>query len=174
MSEEGEMDFPVILEIVPSTSLNNINILLHTDSSQISHEDAQTIMKDFIDTVIHTIRYPLTRISDGKGKDDLPSIALIARENMVKDSVHTEASSTLTNGHVNLTDEENLVRDVMSELSKYEPQAIRHDTTIFQLGLDSINAVQISRMLKDKGYAVSAADILEVSFYYKIFEADTK
>ncbi|PCH07943.1 AMP-dependent synthetase/ligase [Penicillium occitanis (nom. inval.)] len=161
VSEEGEMDFPVILEIVPSTSLNNITILLHTDSSQISHENAQAIMKDFIDTVIHTIRYPLARISDGKGKDDLPSIALIARENIVKDSIHTEASSTLTNGHINLTDEENLVRDVMSELSKYEPQAIRRDTTIFQLGLDSINAVQISRMLKDKGFAVSAADILE-------------
>lgn len=168
VSEAGEMDFPIILEIVPSTSLNNINILLHTDSSQISHEDAQSIMKDFIDTVTHTIRYPLARISDGKGKDALPSIALTARGNIVKDSTHTEASSTLTNGYVNLTDEENLVRDFMSELSKYEPQAIRHDTTIFQLGLDSINTVQISRMLKDKGYAVSAADILEVRFIIMI------
>lgn len=168
VSEEGEMDFPVIVEIVPSTSLNNISILLHTDSSQISHGDAQVIMKNFIDTVIHTIRYPLARISDGKEKDNLPSIALISRKDMAKDSIHTEASSTLTNGHVNLTDEENLVRDVMSELSKYEPQAIRRDTTIFQLGLDSINAVQISRMLKDKGYAVSAADILEVRFIIMI------
>ncbi|EEA25907.1 nonribosomal siderophore peptide synthase, putative [Talaromyces marneffei ATCC 18224] len=161
MSEEGEMDFPVILEIVPSTALNNISILLHTDSSRVSHEDAQAIMKDFVDTVVHTIKYPLARMSDGKRKDNLPSIAWIAREYMAKDSIHTEASSTLTNGHANLTDEENLVRDVMSELSKYESQAIRYDTTIFQLGLDSINAVQISRMLKDKGYAVSAADILE-------------
>jgi aryl carrier-like protein len=168
VSEEGEMDFPVIIEIVPSTALNNICILLHTDSSQVSQKDAQAIMKDFIDTVIHTIRYPLARSFDDKGKDDLPSIALIARKNMAKDTIHTEASSTLTNGHVNLTDEENLVRDVMSELSKYEPQAIKHDTTIFQLGLDSINAVQISRMLKDKGYAVSTADILEVSFFFLI------
>lgn len=164
MSEEGEMDFPVILEIVPSTALNNISILLHTDSSRVSHEDAQAIMKDFVDTVVHTIKYPLARMPDGKRKDNLPSIAWIAREYMAKDSIHTEASSTLTNGHANLTDEENLVRDVMSELSKYESQAIRYDTTIFQLGLDSINAVQISRMLKDKGYAVSAADILEVRF----------
>jgi aryl carrier-like protein len=164
VSEEGEMDFPVILEIVPSTALNNITILLHTESSQVSQEDAQVIMKDFIDTVIHTIRYPLARKFDGKGEDKFPSIALIAREYMANHSIHTEAASTLTSGHVNLTDEENLVRDVISELSKYEPQTIKHDTTIFQLGLDSINAVQISRMLKDKGYAVSAADILEVRF----------
>lgn len=172
VSEEGEMDFPVVLEIVPSTSLDNVSILLHTDSSQISHEDAQSIMKDFINTVIHTIRHPLARIPDGKVKDDLPSIALIARENLVKASVPTEASSTLTNGHAELTTEENLVRDVMSDLSKYEPQAIRHDTTIFQLGLDSINAVQISRMLKDKGHVVSVADILEVSSFDNTLEVD--
>lgn len=174
VSEEGEMDFPVILEIVPSTSLNNILILLHTDTSRVSHEDAQVIMKDFIDTVIHKINYPLARASDGKGKDKLPSIALIARENLTKNSNHTQASSTLTNGHVGLTDKETLVAEVMSELSKYEPQTIRHDTTIFQLGLDSINAVQISRILKERGYAISAAEILEVSCYDNIFEADTK
>ncbi|RAO71210.1 uncharacterized protein BHQ10_007222 [Talaromyces amestolkiae] len=161
VSEEGEMDFPVILEIVPSTSLDTISILLHTDTAQVSHEDAQVIMKDFIDTVIHTIDYPLARTSEGTGNHGLPSIALMARENLVNDSIHTQASSTLTKGYVELTDKENLVREVMSELSRYEPQTIRHDTTIFQLGLDSINAVQISRMLKDKGYAVSAADILE-------------
>lgn len=174
VSEEGEMDFPVILEIVPSTTLNKIFILLHTDTTQVSHEDAQVIMKAFIDTVIHTVDYPHARASDGTGNYKLPSIALIAKENLVNDSVHKKASSALTNGHMELTDEENLVREVMSELSKYEPQAIRHDTTIFQLGLDSINAVQISRMLKDKGYAVSAANILEVSYQYNLFEADTK
>ncbi|EED21789.1 nonribosomal siderophore peptide synthase SidC [Talaromyces stipitatus ATCC 10500] len=161
VSEEGEMDFPVILEIVPSTTSNSVSILLHTDSSLVSHADSQIILKDFIDTVMHTIRYPWARSFEGKGEGHLPSIAQVAREYMVKESKYTEASSTLTNGHENLSDDEHLVRNVMSELSKYDPQAIRHDTTIFQLGLDSINAVQISRMLRDKGYTVSAADILE-------------
>jgi aryl carrier-like protein len=36
------------------------------------------------------------------------------------------------------------------------------DTTIFQLGLDSINAVQISAKLRGLGYKVSSGEILEV------------
>lgn len=162
VSEEGVMDFPVILEIIPSTRKNSISILLHTDSCQIPSADARAIAKDFVDLIVHTITYPLTRIVNEKVEDDVPSIVRIAREYRATDSAAKNPTSESIVETSTLSHEESVVRDVMSDLSKYDPQAIRHDTTIFQLGLDSINAVQISRILKDKGYSVSAAEILEV------------
>ncbi|OKL60449.1 hypothetical protein UA08_04403 [Talaromyces atroroseus] len=165
VSEEGEMDFPIILEVIPSTRLNNISIHLHTDASQVPSADARMIVDDFIDLVFHTIKYPLTRgldklFSQG-GK--LPSVVRIAKELRIMDSTteNVTSPSHVMAGILELSGEETLVRDVMSVLSKYEQGTIKRETTIFQLGLDSINAVQISRILKDKGYAVSAADILE-------------
>jgi ferricrocin synthase len=174
VSEEGEMDFPIILEVTPSTRLNNISISLHTDASQVPSAEARTIVNDFVELVTHTVKYPLTRSLDEKviGEGKLPSVAQVAREFRATDSTTKDAtsSSQAVTEKLELSDEETLVREVMSVLSKYEPDAIKHDTTIFQLGLDSINAVQISRILKDKGYAVSAADILEVSFHKETYD----
>jgi aryl carrier-like protein len=61
------------------------------------------------------------------------------------------------------SEEELKVRDIVSRLSGCDPQIIRHDTTIFQLGLDSINAIQLSALLRDAGFSATAANILEVS-----------
>lgn len=56
------------------------------------------------------------------------------------------------------------IRDLLSAMSKVDKKRISMDTTIFALGLDSINAIQIAGRFRKVGYEISAADILEVSF----------
>ncbi|KAK8170688.1 hypothetical protein BC567DRAFT_164251 [Phyllosticta citribraziliensis] len=53
------------------------------------------------------------------------------------------------------------VRAAFSKLSNAPVTNISLHTTIYQLGLDSISAVQIAAVLRKKGFKVTAADVLE-------------
>lgn len=57
---------------------------------------------------------------------------------------------------------EKTIRSVLSRISTTHEDRISRNTTIFQLGLDSINAVQVAAMLREAGFPnVTATDILE-------------
>ena len=58
------------------------------------------------------------------------------------------------------SDTETKIRTVLSQLSSVSPHTIGKRTTIFQLGLDSINAVQVAGLLRKMGLSVSATDVL--------------
>ncbi|EOA83000.1 uncharacterized protein SETTUDRAFT_141443 [Exserohilum turcica Et28A] len=53
------------------------------------------------------------------------------------------------------------VRDVLAHLSRTPTSDISPTTSIYQLGLDSISAVQIASALRSQGYTVKATDILK-------------
>ena len=66
------------------------------------------------------------------------------------------------------TNDEGHVRDVLSILSSVDAKAITKSTSIFHLGLDSINAVQVASMLRVKGFIISTSDIVEYQTPKKI------
>ncbi|KAK6528913.1 hypothetical protein TWF694_004142 [Orbilia ellipsospora] len=53
------------------------------------------------------------------------------------------------------------IRDIFAEISNSNPETIGVDTTIYQLGLDSISALAVSRSLKAIGVNASVLDIIE-------------
>ena len=57
--------------------------------------------------------------------------------------------------------EENLVRQTFAHFSTVPEKKIGLTQSIFQLGLDSINAIQISHVLRARGYHVSAQTVLQ-------------
>ncbi|KAI7781044.1 hypothetical protein LA080_015278 [Diaporthe eres] len=60
------------------------------------------------------------------------------------------------------SDSEKTVRGVLSDISKSKAASISRHMTIFQLGLDSINAVQVAALLRKAGYpGATATDVLE-------------
>ncbi|KAF9697365.1 hypothetical protein EKO04_005054 [Ascochyta lentis] len=77
-----------------------------------------------------------------------------------------QAASTISpmlNGfsdHHKWTDVELVVRDVLSQLSKVSVNSIHPETSIYQLGLDSISAVQIAAALQKRGLHASASDVM--------------
>lgn len=52
------------------------------------------------------------------------------------------------------------IRGVLSTLSSCPPSRIRRHTTIYQLGLDSISAVQIASLLRKQGLNLAASDVI--------------
>lgn len=61
----------------------------------------------------------------------------------------------------NWSDVESRIRTVLAKLSSVPERKIRRTTTIYQLGLDSINAVQIASLLRKQGMPMSASDVVE-------------
>jgi amino acid adenylation domain-containing protein len=64
-------------------------------------------------------------------------------------------------GEETWSDVELRIRTVLAKLSSVPERKIRRTTTIYQLGLDSISAVQIASLLRKQGLAISASDVVE-------------
>ncbi|KAF2828780.1 nonribosomal peptide synthetase-like protein 2 [Ophiobolus disseminans] len=63
--------------------------------------------------------------------------------------------------HYQWTEVESRVRDVFARLSSFSLENISPTTTIYQLGLDSISAVQIATALRRESYNVHASDVMK-------------
>ena len=53
------------------------------------------------------------------------------------------------------------IRDVLVSFSPVSIDRISRRTTIYQLGLDSISAVQVASVLRKQGHLVSASDVID-------------
>jgi len=157
--DSGDMDFPLILEMVPSARDNIVTFKLH---HKILDDDvAFQILRNYTEILLHTIQYPQGRALDfALIANDLPQLQ--AQDNaltingVVGDGLHGPKDSPTV-----WSPSETRVREILAELAVTELSRIAKDTTIFRLGLDSINAVQLASRLRKQGYKISAADILE-------------
>ncbi|KAJ5170685.1 uncharacterized protein N7500_003468 [Penicillium coprophilum] len=160
LQDEGNMGFPLICEIVPDESADNIRVCLHFQVSHISQAVAETIARDVVAIVRHIIQYPSGQASDKRllGND----IPQVFRQKVSKttNAVHF---STRSGPNRQLSYQEEIVRRILCEFSDFSSENVSHKTTIFQLGLDSINAVQVSAKLRGLGYKISSSDILEAA-----------
>ncbi|EEY23903.1 conserved hypothetical protein [Verticillium alfalfae VaMs.102] len=104
-------------------------------------------------------------------KDDLPedirsSIANASHESPQNnlDQQESGVSGTIHSATVHeepWSELEKIVRDILSKLSGVPLSQIGLQTTIFQLGLDSINAVQIAALLRNQNHTVSTFDVVD-------------
>lgn len=73
----------------------------------------------------------------------------------------TETTPSTPSGTETWTAMESSVRGVLTALSPGTANRIRRQTTIYQLGFDSISAVQIASMLRKFGHQIVASDVIE-------------
>lgn len=173
LQDEGSMDFPIICEVTPNDITDTVQLSLHYDESLISSKDVCTISKEYVDTIHRILQFPSARVADGRTlSQNLPCFVdkLTLSENPVDKTEKDHLSLNRTESQYDIASEISHVRDILSSLSKVDPYDIAPTTTIFQLGLDSINAIQVSRRLKGFGYGISAADIIEVKSVHSNFE----
>lgn len=160
LQDEGNMGFPLICEIIPDENENNISICLHFHTSFLTQSVAESLAHGFLALVEHTVQYPLAQASD-KGSE---SITQIFKKGKIQTHVSTQQTSDMLQRARPWSDQEETLRDIVSDFAGINMEAVSLHTTIFQLGLDSIHAVQISGRLRKLGYKIPAGDILEVSF----------
>ncbi|KGO65084.1 AMP-dependent synthetase/ligase [Penicillium expansum] len=160
LQDEGNMGFPLICEIIPNEPANNIQICLHFQVSHISQAVAENIARDFVTLVGHIIQYPSAQASDKRLLGtDIPRIF----EQKVPKMPNSVQFLTRSHQKRSWSYQEEIVRDLLCNFSDVDSDNVLQDTTIFQLGLDSINAVQVSAKLRGLGYKISSGDILEAA-----------
>lgn len=153
------MGFPLICEIIPDESADNIQICLHFQVSYISQAVAENIARDFVALVGHITQYPSAQASDKRLLGiDIPRVF----EQKVSSTPNPVQFLTKFRQKRPWSYQEEIVRDILCKFSDVDWNNVFQDTTIFQLGLDSINAVQVSAKLRGLGYKISSGDILEV------------
>ncbi|KAJ5918982.1 hypothetical protein N7466_009925 [Penicillium verhagenii] len=165
LQDEGNMGFPLICEIVPDDKQNNISVCLHFNTAFLTANVATSLAQGFLALVEHTVQFPSAQASD-KGSIGA-SIAQIfeTRQDWKEVRKHTsfQSSSKKTQMTRPWSAQEETLRIIVCDFAGIDKEVVTLHTTIFQLGLDSIHAVQISGKLRKLGYKISAGDILEAA-----------
>ncbi|KAH7078060.1 hypothetical protein BKA63DRAFT_410193 [Paraphoma chrysanthemicola] len=93
------------------------------------------------------------------GKIDKKTLTELFQRSL-EETEETDLSSHQDESH-NWTQTESHIREILAQLSRTAVQEVSPTTTIYQLGLDSISAVQIAATLRRRGYELSSADIMK-------------
>jgi ferricrocin synthase len=160
--EEGDMDFPgVIIEIVSDTSNSQLMFKLHVQSANIDSSTAHQILRNYDAILQDTVQYPQGQASD------FASIAAELPALRVRSPISWKTPSpepvVETNCDEQFTALELNIRQLFSQFSGIDIAKIERETTIFELGLDSLNVVQIASELRQFGHKVTGADVLEAN-----------
>jgi hypothetical protein len=146
------MDMPLVFELVPSDG--KIDLVVHYSERYVSKSEASCLWDAFASALSSLLRYPSGSIGNFDGFDHSRiSGMLAAQEDQLKD---VNGETTPASAHV-----EDSVREVFARLSGLSMNSIRRDTSMFQIGLDSLNAPQVAVHLRSAGLGVDAADVLE-------------
>ncbi|KAF4975501.1 hypothetical protein FZEAL_7721 [Fusarium zealandicum] len=162
--DSGDMDIPMVCEVVPCPSLNSLVINLHRDMSIVTGEVA-TNMADVFKLILGAILgSPHATLMD---RAKLPG-PLLAGMDLLEPRQEKAAVVVPESSQEEWNGLETQVRKVLATLSGAAEHQIHRRTTIFQLGLDSINAVQVASILRQQGFAISASDVIECPSCSKI------
>ncbi|KAH8902109.1 non-ribosomal peptide synthetase [Coniochaeta sp. PMI_546] len=156
--DDGEMDIPLVCEFRPDTQHDVLSVQLHYDSH------FSTPFTDFISDllqhcIIACLKYPSSRIPTHSSLPPTLTIRL-SELDLQRNPSAIQGAVTEHDGD-DWSDVESRIRTVLAKLSSVPERRIRRTTTIYQLGLDSIHAVQIASILRKQGLHISASDVVE-------------
>lgn len=164
-ADSGDMDVPLVCEVVPCPSLNSLVINIYRDMSIVTGDVAAALADAFKLLLEATLLSPHAAVTS---MDRLPRSVRIGLGALKPRQERAEVIDVAQAGDEDWTSVEVHVRSVLAGLSGAQEAQIRRRTTIFQLGLDSINAVQIASMLRSQGFSISASDVIECPTTAKI------
>ncbi|KAI5459365.1 hypothetical protein BGZ63DRAFT_361323 [Mariannaea sp. PMI_226] len=156
--DSGDMDIPLVCEVVPCPGLNSLVINVYRDMSIVSGDVATALAEAFKSFLKSIVLSPHAKVVDRKR---LPHSVVSGLSALKPRQAKYDATDIQQAQSEEWSDMEIRVRNVLALLSGLPESQIRRRTTIFQLGLDSINAVQIASILRSQGFNISSSDIIE-------------
>lgn len=158
--DSGNMDIPLVCEVVPCPNLNSIVVNVHYDIGIVSSDIATTMADIFKYVFRRLIDLPFASPVD---RSTIPLSLKSGLKDLVPRREKHEDADQQRFDVENWTDTERTIQEVISELSGVPAAKVSRHTSIFHLGLDSINAVQVASMLRQRGFKLSASDVIECS-----------
>ena len=166
--ETGHMEFPLICEIIPDAINDQLRLALHVQGTHFPTSEAPRLLENFDILLQHDIQYTQAQSRDFSVlKNHLPSVSCdpsISRTS----PLFLEPSRPDDSAEEALSSMETKIRQRLSEASRADITQIKKHTSIFQLGLDSVDAIQIAARLRREGFGVTGGDILEASTLERI------
>lgn len=156
--DSGDMDVPLVCEVIPCPDLNTVAVNMHYDMNVVDPVSATALFDIFEHLIERVLDAPYATLSK---KENLPVRLMDGVRGLRVRKEKPEAQETQLPSAQDWTNVELEIRKVLSDLSKQPISRVSHHTTIFQLGLDSINAVQVASILRRGGLDVSASDVIE-------------
>ncbi|KAK4956834.1 NRPS protein [Elasticomyces elasticus] len=154
VDESGVMDMPLILEI--TTVNNQYFVAMHYSGSYMSDDLAKKLVEAFIASTSACLTYSSAKVAD---LSPYPSEQIAGSLRPLRSAEsHVPAEDNVEEAW---SVDELHVRDVFAELSRVDPKNITKSTSIYRLGLDSLNAAQVAARLRAQGHHVTVGDIME-------------
>ncbi|KAI6383104.1 hypothetical protein MCOR25_000292 [Pyricularia grisea] len=167
--DEGSMDVPLVCEAIPEPQENSLVLKIHYDGVTASSPMASFLVQLFSHIFCEALSYPsaapLTQdaLPDGF-RQQLEALELdLSSSTSTIDNDWTQMPIVAESSLISET--ESCIRSILAKLAKVPESAILSNTTIFQLGLDSISAVQIASALRQENFQVSSIDVMEHPTY---------
>ncbi|KAK5125699.1 hypothetical protein LTR85_011973 [Meristemomyces frigidus] len=157
-SEEGTMDVPIVLEIVPKG--HGFELALHFLAPHIAEDLADHLLQAHVSAVASCLRYPSSDVhsfGETESSQVIGSLKTPQRYSETKATDH----APMDEDHNAWTPQETKVREVFANFSGLDQTCITRMTSMFRLGLDSLNAAQVAARLRKVGLQVDATDVIE-------------
>ena len=153
--ETGMMDVPLVFEIVPNG--DKFTLILHYLRPRLSDNLAGHLVRAFTSALDSCLTYPHSDVNHFQEFHAADIAGTLASKNL-----HTgDAHGSTDQSEVVWSTEQDTIRHTFARLAGVEKFCIKKDTTMYQIGLDSLNAVQLASQLRSIGFRVDAADIME-------------
>jgi amino acid adenylation domain-containing protein len=159
INSEAEHEYPLAFEIVRNGN-QSLTATLAAKSNAVSLEDAQQLLSRFEAILSEFAQDPSKVLPESS---DAPQPITNGEVNGHHESVKATVN---TNGdHANgslfeWTPQACTIRDVISTLAGVEAQSISEETSIFEVGLDSIDAIKVSSRLSKAGIKLPVSSIM--------------
>lgn len=157
--ETGDMAFPFILEIFLDIKNDCLNMKLHSLTAQ--DHLLGSLLQCYDKLLENIVSFPQARAVDRSAINGILPKFLLPEECANAAMRRSESDLDTNPSSQQLSEGEEQVLQIIRQLKPRLPSIVSKDTTIFRLGLDSINAVQIAASLRKLNYTISSGDILE-------------
>lgn len=155
-------DFPLSLEVRQTN--RSVNVTLAWQSHAVSKDTAKLILstfestcKDIRDDYMSTLPETINSPRQFTSSEEIHSQYKIAEfDGTVADFDWTPATID--------------IRDVVANLAGVDVTTVNPTTSIFELGLDSIDAIKLSSHIKSRGYDLSVSSIMKLQTISKMSE----
>ncbi|KAI6829033.1 peptide synthetase [Hortaea werneckii] len=155
LEEEGSMDMPIVFEVTPGS--DHFAASVHFTSAILSENMAEAIVQAFTSALSASLRFGSSELRflpdfDASALDG--TLAIANDSDQVNEQHNSDESATWTSV-------EEKVREVLGTLSGVSTKRISKSTSMYQLGLDSLNTAQVASRLRKLGLNIDAMDVAE-------------
>ena len=159
--ETGDYDLPMVMEIIPQSE--SYKMRLHFWASIVSVGLAENLGSAFVSALGSCIRYPLSSNAHFLDFERLQICAQLSPESPMDESCKNDTfqESSSDDAALQWDFEEDLIRKTFARFSLVDQSKITKRTSLYELGLDSLNAVQVASKIRRSGYEVSSADVMQ-------------